>query len=155
MFIVLPYAEVPPAVRGTCTLSVYLEAGQLVAVVHTHWLYLWRFTVQVSVVQSFHLTLLIPEPSRHFLSGDGSGQVLTLVVAMETYTQMFDCGFWFCSTEDDSLTSELPNSFVKVTQKKRISVKLVSSVKIWRRVTSRSRTTNNTVEITPEMSRNS
>lgn len=155
MFIVLPNAEVPPAVRSTCTLPVYLEAGQLVAVVHTHWLDLWRFTVQVSVVQSFHLTLLIPEPSRHFLSGDGSGQVLTLVVAMETHAEMFDCGFWFRSTEDDSLTSELANSFVKVTPEKRISVKLVNLVKIWRRVTSRSGTTNNTVEITPEMSQNS
>lgn len=106
----------------------YLEAGQLVAVVHTHWLDLWRFTVQVSVVQSFHLTLLIPKPSRHFLSGDGSGQILTLVVAMKTDKEMFDWGLRFCSTEDDSQTSELPNSFIKVTPKNCISVKLVNTV---------------------------
>lgn len=57
----------------------HLEARQLVAVVHTHWLDLWRFTVQVGVVQSFHLAFLIPEAGLHFLSGHCSGQVLTLV----------------------------------------------------------------------------
>lgn len=62
----------------------HLEAGQFAAVIHTHWLDLWRFAVQVSVVQSFHLTLLISKPSCHFLSGYGSGQVLALRVAKET-----------------------------------------------------------------------
>lgn len=61
----------------------HLEAWQLIAVVHTHWLDLWRFAVQVSVVQSFHLTLLIAEPSRDFLSGYGFDQVLTLREAMK------------------------------------------------------------------------
>lgn len=62
----------------------YLEAGQLAVIVHTHWLDLWRFTVQVSVVQSFHITLLVTKPGPHFLSGYGSGQVLALRVAIET-----------------------------------------------------------------------
>lgn len=48
------------------------------AVIHTQWLDLWRFAVQVSIVQSFHLTLLISQPRLHFLPGHGSGQVLTL-----------------------------------------------------------------------------
>lgn len=73
----------------------YLEAGQLVAVVHTHWLDLWRFTVQVSVVQSFHVTLLVPKPGPHFLSGYGSGQVLALRVAIETQTAaLITCVSW-------------------------------------------------------------
>lgn len=50
-----------------------LEAGQLAAVVYTLWLDLWRLTVQMCVVQRLHLTLLVPKPSRHFLSGYGSG----------------------------------------------------------------------------------
>lgn len=60
-----------------------LEAGQLAAIIHAHRLDLRGFAVQVSVVQSFHLTLLVPEPSRHLLPGYGSGQVLALRVAME------------------------------------------------------------------------
>lgn len=57
----------------------HLEARQLVAVVHIRWLDLRRFTVQVGVIQSFHLAFLIPEAGLHFLSGHGSGQVLPLV----------------------------------------------------------------------------
>lgn len=59
-------------------MRVYLQTGQLVAVINTHGLDLWRFTVEVSVVQGFHLTLLISEPSSHFLSGYGPGEVLAL-----------------------------------------------------------------------------
>lgn len=60
-----------------------LEAGQLAAVNYTHWLDLWWFAVQMCVVQSLHLTLLVPKPSCHFLSRYGSDQVLALWVAME------------------------------------------------------------------------
>lgn len=56
----------------------HLEARKFMAVIHTEWLDLWRVTVQVSTVQSFHVTLLISKPSLHFLFGHGSGQVLAL-----------------------------------------------------------------------------
>lgn len=60
-----------------------LEAGQLAAVIHAHRLDLRGFAIQVSVVQSFHLTLFVPESSRHLLPGYGFGQVLALRVIME------------------------------------------------------------------------
>lgn len=68
-----------------------LEAGQLAAAICTHGLDLRRLTVQVCVVQSLHLTLLIPKSSCHFQSGYGSGQVLALWVAMEIEkSEIFD-----------------------------------------------------------------
>lgn len=61
-----------------CRCVCHLEAGQLAAVISTHWLALWGIAVQVSAVESFHLTLLIPKPSGHFLSRHGSGEILAL-----------------------------------------------------------------------------
>lgn len=56
----------------------HLEAGELAAVVYALRLNLGGLAVQMSTVQSFQPTLVVPEPSLDFLLGHGSGQVLTL-----------------------------------------------------------------------------
>ena len=65
-------------------------------------------------------------------------------------------GLQFRSTKDDSLTYETPNGLIKVTPKKRISVKLVNTVKTMEKgVSTRGRTTINTRKNIPEISQDS
>ena len=84
------YGDVCVPVMCVCTgdVCVYREAGQ-VQVGEAARLLLWRFTVQMRVVQSLHLTLLIPQPDHHLPPGHGPGQPHTLHTHIYIYIYIY------------------------------------------------------------------